>query len=465
MVNQKQSKLRLRPAIIKKKDMKKSYSSLSNKQWATFCFLFFALVFLNFCSYEKTEPKSPLVKPGIEVFLEKHIDLVKGKRVGLITNPTGVDTSLKSDIQLLFQHPDITLTALYGPEHGVRGNAQAGEYVPFYMDEIYHLPVFSLYGQTMKLDEGMINHIDQYMRSFDIQKKEKMPDKQMVSKLDVMIFDIQDVGTRIYTYIATMAFCMQACAENNIEFIVLDRPNPINGIDLEGPLLKYPEFSSFVGLYPIPVRHGMTVGELALLFNDSFLEKKVSLKVIPVQGWKRDMWYDETLMPWVMPSPNMPTLSTAMVYPGQVYLEGTNISEGRGTTKPFELFGAPWIEANHLTHILNSLNLSGVRFREAWFKPVISKYKGKLCGGSQIHITDRDSFKPFECTLWIIKTIRDEYPENFRFYEDYFDKIMGTYQIRQALIKGTSIEKITDFYQKELTLFKKKREEYLLYCP
>ncbi|HZX09478.1 MAG TPA: DUF1343 domain-containing protein [Acidobacteriota bacterium] len=445
--------------------MKKSSQTLSTNRQIAFYLFISAVFLLNFVSCEKTEPNSSQVKPGIEVFLEKHIDLVKGKRVGLVTNPTGVDTYLKTAIELLFQHPDINLTALYGPEHGVRGNAQAGEYVPFYMDEIYHLPVFSLYGQTMKPDDSMISHIDEYMRSFDTQNKEKAPNKQMVSKLDVMIFDIQDVGTRIYTYVATMAFCMQACAENNIEFIVLDRPNPINGIDLEGPVLKYPEFSSFVGLYPIPVRHGMTIGELALLFNDSFFEKKVTLKVIPMKSWKRDMWYDETLMPWVIPSPNMPTLNTAMVYPGQVYLEGTNISEGRGTTKPFELFGAPWIEANHLTQILNSLNLPGVRFREAWFKPVMSKYKGKLCGGSQIHITDRDLFKPFECTLWIVKTIREEYPEHFRFHEEYFDKIMGTDQIRQALIKGTSIKKITDSYQKELVSFKRKREKYLLYSP
>ena len=435
------------------------------KRWISFYLLISALVFLSVSSCRRSHTDFSKVKPGIEIFLENHIDLVKGKRAGLVTNPTGVDTHLKTDIDLLFQHPDINLTALYGPEHGVRGNAQAGEYVPFYMDCIYQLPVFSLYGQTMKPDEGMISRIDEYMRSFDMQNKEKSPSQQMVSKLDVMIFDIQDVGTRIYTYIATMAFCMQACAENNIEFIVLDRPNPINGNVLEGPVLEYPEFSSFVGLYPIPVRHGMTVGELALLFNDAFLEKKVSLNVIPMRGWERDMWYDDTLLPWVTPSPNMPTLKTAMVYPGQVYLEGTNVSEGRGTTKPFELFGAPWIEANHLTCLLNALNLPGVKFREAWFKPVMSKYKGKLCGGSQIHITNKDSFKPFQCTLWIIKTIREEYPEHFRFHEDYFDKIMGTDQIRRDLIKGTSIQKITDSYQKELNLFEQKRKKYLLYSP
>lgn len=437
----------------------------SYKKSAPIFLAFFIVVYLFFCSSNEPEADSAKMKPGIEVFLEKHLDLVKEKKVGLITNPTGVDTHLKNDIELLSKHPDVDLIALYGPEHGVRGNTQAGEYVPFYMDEIYHIPVFSLYGQTIKPDDGMLSSIDEYMRSFDTVNKGKTPEKQMISKLDVMIFDIQDVGTRVYTYIATMAFCMQACAENNIEFIVLDRPNPINGNDLEGPILDYPEFSSFVGLYPIPVRHGMTVGELALLFNDSFFEKKVSLKVIPMEGWERDMWYDETLLPWVIPSPNMPTLNTATVYPGQVYLEGTNISEGRGTTKPFELFGAPWIEANHLTHALNSLKLPGVLFREAWFKPIMSKYKGQLCGGSQIHITNRESFKPFECTLSIIKTIMDKYPEHFRFHQEYFDKIMGTEQIRQALIKGDSVKKITDSYQEELTLFKQKREKYLLYSP
>ncbi len=435
------------------------------RNFNVFFLVVFALINLFFCSGDEHRSNPQKVKPGIEVFLERHTDLVKGKKVGLITNPTGVDTHLKTDIELLYSHPDVDLTALYGPEHGVRGNTQAGEYIPFYMDDIYQLPVFSLYGQTMKPDKGMLNQIDEYMRSFDTSDKGKSPEKEMISKLDVMIFDIQDVGTRIYTYIATMALCMQACAENNIEFIVLDRPNPINGICLEGPVLEYPEFSSFVGIYPIPVRHGMTMGELALLFNDAFLEKKASLTVIPMNGWKRDMWYDDTSLPWVIPSPNMPTLNTAAVYPGQVYLEGTNISEGRGTTKPFELFGAPWIEAKSLTDSLNSLGLPGVGFREAWFKPVISKYKGETCGGCQIHITDRDAFKPFECTLSIIKTIRDEYPENFTFHEEYFDKIMGTHKIRKALIEGASIKEITDSYSKEISSFKEKRKKYLLYSP
>ena len=225
------------------------------------------------------------IKPGIEVFLENHLDLVKGKRVGLITNPTGVDSHLKSTIELMYSNPQINLVALYGPEHGVRGNAQAGEYVSFYMDEKYKIPVFSLYGQSIKPAAGMLQNIDEYMRSFDTENTGKIPESSIVERVDVMIFDIQDVGTRIYTYIATMAFCMEACAENGVDFIVLDRPNPINGIDMEGPLLQYPEYSSFVGLYPIPVRHGMTVGELARFFNANYFKKKANLTVIPLQGW------------------------------------------------------------------------------------------------------------------------------------------------------------------------------------
>lgn len=317
------------------------------------------------------------VKSGLENFLEKYLDHVEGKKVGLITNPTGVDKELRSTLDLFYKDPSINLVALYGPEHGIRGNAQAGQYVPFYVDEIYKLPVFSLYGQSQKPDPGMLENIDEYMRSFDTTDTGKIPERSMVESLDVMVFDIQDVGTRIYTYIATMAYSMQACAEAEIPFIVLDRPNPINGKDIEGPILEYPEFSSFVGLYPIPIRHGMTVGELANMFNELFFENKVDLTVIAMSDWRRDMWFDETGLPWVIPSPNMPTLKTATVYPGQVFVEGTNISEGRGTTKPFEFFGAPWIDGNKLTKELNSFNIPGVIFREAWFTPTFSKFGGR----------------------------------------------------------------------------------------
>lgn len=408
------------------------------------------------------------VKLGIEVFLDKHLDLVQGKRVGLVTNPTGVNSRLESDADLFYEHPNINLVALYGPEHGVRGNAQAGEYVPYYMDTRYDIPeysipVFSLYGQSLKPESGMFKNIDEYMRSFDTQNAGKAPEQSMVESIEILLFDIQDVGTRIYTYIATMAYCMEACAENDIQFIVLDRPNPIDGLTMEGPILEFPDYSSFVGLYPVPVRHGMTVGELAKYFNTQFLKKKADLTVIPMEGWSREMWYDETHLPWVIPSPNMPTLKTATVYPGQVFLEGTNVSEGRGTTKPFELFGAPWIDGMRLTEKLNSLDLPGVRFREAWFTPSFSKFKGELCGGAQLHVTDRYLYRSFDTSLFIVHTIRDLYPENFKFHETYYDKIMGTSQIRKALERGVNVDDIIKSYEEELILFSKTRKSYLLY--
>jgi len=364
---------------------------------------------------------------------------------------------------LLKENPEVHLVALYGPEHGVRGNAQAGEYVPFYFDEKFQLPVFSLYGQSFRPAPGMLKNIDEYMRSFDIQETGKIPEKGMIEDVEVMIFDIQDVGTRVYTYIATMAYAMEACAEQGIEFIVLDRPNPITGTIIEGAVLQYPEFSSFVGLYPIPQRHGLTVGELAILFNERFLKKKARLTVVPMEGWRRDMWFDQTGLPWVMPSPNMPTLETAVVYPGQVYLEGTNVSEGRGTTRPFELFGAPWIDGNELSNRLNALELPGVRFREAWFTPYFSKYQGQLCGGCQLHVTDRQSFRPFLTSLWIIATIRNMYPEKFAFYPDYFDRIMGNSRVRQELEAGKSPAEIVRELQLQLEEFERLRKPYLLY--
>ena len=430
-----------------------------------------AMIILAACQGMK-ESRAPdeqkKVRLGIEVFLEEHLDLAEGKRVGLITNPTGVNSRLETNVELFYKNPKINLIALYGPEHGVRGNSQAGEYVPFYIDTRFDIPefsipVFSLYGQSLKPPKGMFRDIDEYMRSFDTQELGKIPELSMVESIDVLIFDIQDVGTRIYTYVATLAYCMEASAESDIEFIVLDRPNPINGISIEGPLLEYPEYSSFVGLYPLPVRHGMTVGELASYFNDEFLEKKARLTVIPMQGWKRGMWHDETSLPWVIPSPNMPSLDTATVYPGQVFLEGTNVSEGRGTTKPFELFGAPWIDGYRLTKELNRLNLPGVKFREAWFTPTFSKHKGELCGGAEIHVVDRNQYRSFDSSLFIIKTILEMYPENFKFHTDYFDKIMGTPKIREAIENGNAINDIIESYKEELNSFSKLREPYLLY--
>ena len=412
---------------------------------------------------QKTAAKRPPVKLGVEVLFEKHPDLVRGKRVGLITNPTGLDSHLDSIIDRFRAEPGVTLVALYGPEHGVRGNAQAGEYISFYFDEHLKLPVFSLYGQTHKPPADMMTNIDEYMRSFDTKHEGKQVATGMMQSVDVMVFDLQDVGTRVYTYIATMAYAMQAAADAKIPFIVLDRPNPVNGVAMEGPILEYPKHSSFIGLYPIPLRHGMTAGELARLFNDKFLTNKVNLTVVPMENWSRDEWFNETSLPWVMPSPNLPTPESATVYPGQVIIEGTNLSEGRGTTKPFELFGAPWIDGFVLSKKLNDLHLPGVKFREVSFTPTFSKFSGQQCGGCQLHVTDRNAYQPIATTLAILSVIKKEYGNKLEFHAEYFDKVLGTSSVREALERGESVDKIVADFQPGLDGFAKLRAPYLLY--
>ncbi len=403
------------------------------------------------------------VRPGIEVLVSDRLNLIRDKNVGLITNPSGVDGRLNGTISILRRIPGLKLVALYAPEHGVRGDAQAGEYVPFYFEDKHGLPVFSLYGPSQKPQPGMLKNIDEFMRSFDTTAEDKTVRPEMTRDIDVLIFDIQDVGTRVYTYAATMAYAMQACAEAGLEFIVLDRPNPITGRFLEGPVLEYPEFSSFIGLYPVPLRPGMTIGEMALLINDRFLDKKAKLTVVPMKGWKRGMWFEETGLPWVNPSPNMPTAATAVVYPGQVMLEGTNVSEGRGTNHPFEFFGAPWIDGFELTARLNSLGLPGVTFREQWFTPTFSKFQGERCGGCQIHITDRNVFRSVRTSLHIIAVLREMHPDRFAFHDDYFDKVCGTSSVREALLGGIAVEAIVDGFEKDLREFEALRKPYLLY--
>jgi uncharacterized protein YbbC (DUF1343 family) len=388
--------------------------------------------------------------------------------VGLITNPTGVDGRLGSIIDRFRAQPDVKLVALYGPEHGVRGDAQAGEYVPFYFDEHYRLPVFSLYGQTHQPPADMLTNIDEYMRAFDTKHEGKQVEAGMIQSVDVLVFDLQDVGTRVYTYIATMAYAMQAAADANIPFIVLDRPNPINGVAMEGPVLEYPQHSSFIGLYPIPLRHGLTVGELAQLFNEKFLpadgpRKKCRLTVVPMENWARAEWFDETGLPWVLPSPNLPTPDSAAVYPGQVLIEGTNLSEGRGTTKPFELFGAPWIDGFTLAKELNGLILPGVKFREAWFTPSFSKYAGQQCGGCQLHVTDRNAYQSVATTLALLSVVKQAYGGKLELHADYFDKVMGTSSVRAALERGEPPAKIVAGFKPGLDEFARLREPFLLY--
>ena len=403
------------------------------------------------------------MKLGVEVFFEKHLAFVRGKRVGLITNPTGVDRALVSTVERFRAHPEIKLAALYGPEHGVRGNAQAGEFVAFYEDEHFRLPVFSLYGQALTLPTNPLADIDATMRDYDTQHTGKTVEHAMLRDIDVLVFDLQDVGTRVYTYLATMAYAMQAAAESGLPFVVLDRPNPINGVAMEGPILECPRQSSFIGLYPIPLRHGMTAGELALLFNAKFLPKKCALTVVPMDGWRRSDWFDATGLPWVLPSPNMPTPDTAMVYPGQVLLEGTNLSEGRGITKPFELFGAPWIDGYVLTRELNALALPGVAFREAWFAPTFSKFAGLRCGGCQLHVTDREAFRSVATVLAILQTVKRLPGAKLELHADYFDKVMGTSLVRDAFERGEPFEKIAAAWEPGLADFAQLRAPFLLY--
>lgn len=374
---------------------------------------------------------------GIEVLLHKRIDLVKGKNVGLITNPTGVDRQLVSDIDLLHADPRVKLVALFGPEHGVRGGHQAGASVSSYTDPETGLPLYSLYGKTRK------------------------PTPAMLKNVDLLLFDIQAVGTRFYTYLYTLAYAMQAAAENHIPIIVLDRPNPLGGLKVQGPVLE-PERSSFVGLYPIALRYGMTIGELARLFNDEF-HIGADLMVVKMRGWKRWMYYDDTPLQFVMPSPNMPTPETALVYPGLGLIEGTNVSEGRGTTRPFELIGAPWIDAEALAHALNAERLAGVRFRPAYFTPTFSKYRGKPCAGVQVHVMDRDAFNPVVTGLAVIKTIHDSYSHKFAFKGRHFDHLIGNNWVRKDIESGVSVAAMQRRWQKSLRRFEQERKQYLLY--
>ncbi|EGA88506.1 hypothetical protein GPDM_15504 [Planococcus donghaensis MPA1U2] len=376
------------------------------------------------------------IKLGVEVLLEEQKELIIGKNVGLITNPTGVDQELNSIVDLLNNDPEINLTALYGPEHGVRGDAQAGQYVDYYIDEVTGLPVYSLYGKTRK------------------------PSPEMLEGIEVLIFDIQDVGARFYTYIYTMALAMEAAQEQGIPFIVLDRPNPLGGTKVEGPVLDL-AYASFVGQYAIPLRHGMTVGELAEFFNEE-IEIGVDLTVVKMEGWQRQSYYDETGLEFVPPSPNMPTLDTALVYPGTALIEGTNASEGRGTTKPFEYIGAPFINSTELAQELNALQLPGVSFRATSFTPAFSKHVGKLSHGVQVHVTDREAYLPIETGLHIVKTIYDLYPDQLQL-TSFFNNLIGNEWISNGIKEGMTVEEMKERWQGELKEFKKVRRNYLLY--
>jgi uncharacterized protein YbbC (DUF1343 family) len=387
------------------------------------------------------------VRLGIEKLLEDNDHLLKGARVGLVCNQASVNHQFHHVADVLKQHPATDLRALFGPQHGIRGDVQDN------MIETEHatdretgLPIYSLYSETRE------------------------PTEAMLGDLDVLVFDMQDVGCRIYTFAYTMANCMLAARTFGKKVIVCDRPNPINGRNVAGNVLEKGQ-ESFVGQYPVPTRHGMTLGELARMFNDHF-EINCELEVVPMEGWDRNCWHDETDAPWVMPSPNMPSIDAATVFPGSVHFEGTQISEGRGTTRPFEMVGAPYIVSEEFAARLNQANLPGVYFRSCIFRPTFQKYAGISCGGVQLHVIDRGNFEPVTTGLTMVKAAYDLYPEHFRWKEppyEYvydrnpFDVIAGTTKVREAFEQGTTIADLKESWEPQLAEFKKLREGFLLY--
>ncbi|MFQ5771915.1 MAG: exo-beta-N-acetylmuramidase NamZ domain-containing protein, partial [bacterium] len=387
------------------------------------------------------------VETGLDVLVRNHFDILLGKRVGVITNHTGLTKDGQHIVDLLKQAEGVELVAIFGPEHGVRGVAPDGVAVNSQVDSATGVPVYSLYGKTRR------------------------PKEDMIDSVDALVFDIQDVGARFYTYIYTMALAMEAAALHGKKFVVLDRPNPITGTKVEGPMLQ-DGFQSFVGLFKMPVRHGMTVGELAKLFQGQGWfdgAESLDLSVVKMTGWERRAWYDQTDLPWVGPSPSMKTLATATVYPGTCFIEGTNVSEGRGTDKPFEKIGAPWINPKQLANKLNKYGLKGVAFEPTEFTPVATlpsvpnpKYKDELCGGIYVRVVRRETFKPVKTGVTIIWTIKNLYPDKFK-WRNTIDRLYGSNRLRLRIEASKPLAEIVSNDGVEVQNFLTLRAKYLLY--
>jgi uncharacterized protein YbbC (DUF1343 family) len=390
-------------------------------------------------------PRPSPVRLGSDLLLES--SRLEGLRVGIVCNHASVDRGFAHVVDRLAAAGGVTLAAIFGPQHGFRSDVQDNMIETPHRDDPHRrVPVYSLYSETRE------------------------PTPEMLRGLDALVIDLQDVGARIYTYIYTMANCLRACARHGVRAIVCDRPNPINGVDVEGAVLR-PGLESFVGQFPIPMRHGMTIGELARLFNEHF-GINAALDVVPMTGWRREMYADATDLPWVMPSPNMPTLEAAVVYPGTVLFEGTLLSEGRGTTRPFELVGAPWIEAERFARDMNALGLPGVYFRPAGFEPTFQKHARHTCGGCQIHVMDRQAFRPVLTGAALIAMFRQQDPGRFEWRQppyEYeleklpFDILAGTEDLRLSIERGESPTAIAQSWQADEETFRQLREHYRLY--
>ena len=387
------------------------------------------------------------VKSGIEVLRDRNFDSLKGKRVGLVTNPTGVDSKLKSTIDILFEAKEVNLTALYGPEHGVRGNYSAGDLVDFYFDDATKLPVYSLYGNTRK------------------------PTAEMLKDVDLIVFDIQDIGSRSYTYISTMGLVMEAAAENNKEVVILDRPNPLGGNRIEGNVVEE-GYYSFVSQFSVPYLHGLTVGELAMLLNEEGLlenKSKCKLSVVPMEGWTRDLYFEKTGLPWVLTSPHIPHKHSSFYYPASGILGELRgvLSIGVGYTIPFQTFATEWINGEELAKKMNSYNLEGVIFRPISFKPYYAFGKDKMLNGVEIYITDYTNINLMPIQFYFAQAVNELYGRNIisenegRF--DMFDKVLGTSKIRELFMQRLKVEDILPYLNKDIENFRTISKKYYLY--
>ena len=394
-----------------------------------------------------------VVKPGVEVLVERDFAGLKGKRVGLVTNPSGVDRYLNSTVDILYNAPGVELVALYGPEHGVRGDMYAGDKVADTRDAATGLPVHSLYGSTRK------------------------PTPEMLEGIDVMVYDIQDVGARSYTFISTLGLVMEACAEKGIEVMVLDRPNPLGGNKIEGCYVEQP-FNSFVSQFRIPYIYGLTVGELAWMINEEGLNRgqlgnqepvKCKLTVIPMDGWRRDMLYEDTGLPWVLPSPNIPFKDTPVYYSasgicGELY---GFMDIGIGYTLPFQVFGATWLDPEKLKARLESYDLPGISFRTIWYKPIAGSRKGELVKGLQFFFTDYEKARVTETQFYVMQAVAELYPEQkaFEVISGYglFDKVCGTDYVRKEFSKRYKVADIVEYWRKDEAGFRKLSQKYHIY--
>ncbi|MFH9941049.1 DUF1343 domain-containing protein [Streptomyces murinus] len=378
-------------------------------------------------------------RTGFERLAADGYQLLHGQKVGIVTNPTGITRDARHIVDVMHASPLVRLTAVFGPEHGFRGTAQAGGSEGRYDDPETGLPVY-----------------DTYLKS-----GQPLADVFTASGVDTIVFDIQDVGARFYTYIWTLYDCMEAARLAGKRFVVLDRPNPVTGREAQGPVL-HKEFATFVGRQPIAQAHGMTVAELARLFDKEFLGGAVPLETVLMTGWRRTDFYDASALPWVPPSPNMPTPDTALVYSGTCMFEGTNLSEGRGTTRPFELLGAEGIDGRWAA-AANALGLPGVRFREAYFAPTFSKFEGKTAGGVQIHVTDRAAYDPVRTGIALLVTAREVWDGFAWRSDDWIDKLTGSDRVRTMIDAGADTDEVVGAWRQELAAFRRIREEYLLY--